>query len=188
MEHDASTPWKKIRSKRGQDLVLFQSRFDFYKNIRNDHRLKAVILQAPDWVNIVALTPRREIVIVQQYRFGTQHKTSEIPAGIVEEDETPEEAARRELLEETGYTSQDWMAMDYVEPNPAFLNNKCHFFLARNSRKTHSTRLDDGENIHTLTMGEHELRQEIEQGRLRHSLALAALARVFDVWKMDALP
>ncbi len=185
MEYDASLPWKKLSSESGQDLILFKSRFDYYENVRNNHRVKAVILQAPDWVNIVALTPQRQVVIVQQYRFGTQQMTSEIPAGIVDQDETPAQAARRELLEETGYTSQDWTAMDYVEPNPAFLNNKCYFFLARNAQKTHSTRLDDGENIRTLTMPERELRKEIEQGHLRHSLALAALTRVFDIWKVD---
>lgn len=188
MEHDASIPWKKIRSIGGRDLILFQSRFDVYENIRNNHRVKAVILQAPDWVNIVALTPQREVVIVQQYRFGTQQMTSEIPAGIVEEDETPAQAARRELLEETGYSSQVWSAMDYVEPNPAFLDNRCYFFLARDAQKTHPARPDAGESIRTLTMAEDELRQEINRGRLRHSLALAALARVFDIWQVNANP
>lgn len=188
MEQDASIPWKKIRSSGGRDLILFESRFDVYENIRNHHRVKAVVLQAPDWVNIVALTPQREVVIVQQYRFGTQQMTSEIPAGIVEKDETPAQAARRELLEETGYTSQEWSAMDYVEPNPAFLDNRCYFFLALNAIKTQSAQPDAGENIRTLTMTEDDLKREIDRGRLRHSLALAALARVFDIWKVIAFP
>lgn len=184
MENDREQVWRYIESEEGEDLILFQARFDNYANRRNDQHIKAVVLDAPDWVNIVALTPEKKVVIVQQYRFGTQSMTSEIPAGIVEAHETPREAAIRELQEETGYTSQDWAAMGYVEPNPAFLNNKCHLWLAKDATRSHSPQLDEGEDISAIEMGIQALQQEIKDGRLRHSLALVALARLFDIWKL----
>jgi ADP-ribose pyrophosphatase YjhB (NUDIX family) len=182
MEKNKEQGWKYLSSEEGEDLILFQARYDMYVNRWNDQRIKAVILEAPEWVNIVALTPEMKVVIVQQYRFGTQKVTSEIPAGIVEAHETPQQAAIRELKEETGYTSGDWVSMGYVEPNPAFLNNTCHLWLARDATRTHSPQLDEGEVMSTLELGIQGLKREIRTGRLRHSLALVALARVLDIW------
>jgi len=187
MGKEEHLPWEWIRSKDVADLILFKARFDWYQNPRNQQRKKAVILQAPDWVNVVALTPDQHVVIVQQYRFGTREITSEIPAGIVEEDELPQQAAMRELKEETGYTSQEWTSMDYVQPNPAFLDNRCYLFLAKNARRTHSPQLDAGEHIRTQVMDRHQVAKEINAGRMRHSLALAALARVFEVWSIKEI-
>ncbi len=178
--------WEYLRSEEGEDLILFQSRFDIYTNLRNDQVVKAVVLEAPEWVNVVAVTPQKKVVIVQQYRFGTQNVTSEIPAGIVEAHETPGQAAVRELKEETGYTSGDWGSMGYVEPNPAFFNNKCHLWLAKDATRTQRPQLDAGENIHALEMSARELKKEIKEGRLRHSLALVALARLFDIWEFSS--
>lgn len=183
MEKNREQTWQHLESEEGEDLILFHARYDTYKNRRNDRLIKAVVLDAPDWVNIVALTPKKKVVIVQQYRFGTQSMTSEIPAGIVETHETPHQAAIRELKEETGYTSQDWISMGYVEPNPAFLNNKCHLWLAKDATRSNLPQLDEGEDISTIEMGKQALQQEIRNGRLRHSLALVALARVFNIWK-----
>lgn len=177
--------WRLHHSEKGEDLTLFKARYDTYTNRRNGQLTRAVVLQAPDWVNVVALTPEECVVIVRQFRFGTREVTSEIPAGIVEAHETPQQAAVRELREETGYTSKEWKSMEYVEPNPAFLDNKCYLFLARNAQPTQPPQPDPGENIRTVTMDLDSLKKEMESGRLRHSLALAALTRVFDFWTLD---
>jgi len=182
MEKNQDQTWKYNGSEEGEDLILFQSRFDTYVNLRNDQTVRAVILEAPEWVNIVALTRDKKVVIVQQYRFGVQRLTSEIPAGIVETHETPQQAAVRELREETGYTSNQWISMGYVEPNPAFLTNKCHLWLAKDATKTHESSPDEGESIRTVEMDTQEIGKEIKSGRLRHSLSLTALSRILDVW------
>src|SRR5213080_622971 len=78
------------------------------------------ILEAPPWVNIIPLTRRNEVVMVRQFRHGIGASTLEIPGGMVDpEDDTPMTAARRELIEETGYDSDDITALGWVHPNPA---------------------------------------------------------------------
>jgi len=173
--------WELIRTDSDSDLKLFRVRFDWVRNPRNSHTVKATVLEAPDWVNVIALTAEERLVIVHQYRFGTAETTTEIPAGIVEEGETSEDAAVRELKEETGYTTDEWKYLGYVEPNPAFLDNRCHHWLARNVVRTLDPEPDPGENLSVSVMDLAEIRQEISEGRLRHSLAITALSHIFDL-------
>ena len=84
MDTNDEKPWEVIKSEQGPNLVLFQARYDWVKNPRNARSMKAVILEAPDWVNIVAVTPEKKIVVVKQFRFGVAKTTVEIPAGIIE--------------------------------------------------------------------------------------------------------
>ncbi len=181
MGKDDQKPWEVVRSEEGPDLKLFRVRFDWVRNPRNGRESKVVVLKASDWVNVVALTPGDKIVAVRQYRFGTGKVTTEIPAGIVEEGETSLDAAKRELREETGFTSETWEYLGYAEPNPAFLSNVCHFWLARDAKPTHAPQLDAGESVSTFELTLDEIRREMKEGRLRHSLAIAALSHVFDL-------
>jgi ADP-ribose pyrophosphatase len=175
--------WEVIRTEPGPELKLFRARFDWLKNPRNACTVKAVVLEAPDWVNVVAVTPEGKVVAVRQYRFGKGGTTTEIPAGIVEPGETSEEAGVRELKEETGYTSSRWEYLGYVEPNPAFLNNRCHHWLALDASSTDDPNLDDGEDVTVAEMTVDELKVEITEGRMRHALAITALSRLFDLWR-----
>lgn len=182
------THWKRLKSDAGPDLILFKTRYDYLENPRNSHQLKAVVLEAPDWVNVVALTPDKKIVLVRQYRFGISKETIEIPAGLIDPGENSREAALRELREETGYTSRNWHYLGYVEPNPAFLNNLCHTWLAADCKQTEQTELDRGENIEVLVVSEQEMHQFIRSGEMRNSLAIVALANVFDVQNLMRRP
>jgi 8-oxo-dGTP pyrophosphatase MutT (NUDIX family) len=146
--------------------------------------MRATVLESPDWVNVVALTPEEKVVVVRQHRFGTGQTTTEIPAGIVEPGETSQQAAIRELREETGYTSDEWTYLGFVEPNPAFLDNKCFHWVARNAVQTTPPALDEGENLQVYELSLDEIGQEIAAGRLRHALAYTALAHVFDLRKL----
>jgi len=181
METNDDKSWEVIKSEPGPNLVLFQARYDWVKNPRNEKSFKAVILESRDWVNVVAVTPEKKIVVVEQFRFGVSKTTVEIPAGIIEKGETPEQAAMRELEEETGYTSTNWQYLGWFEANSAFLNNVCHSLLALDVVKTHPVKLDEGEEISIDELSFDELNKTIEQGKMRNSLSVLALSRVFDL-------
>lgn len=181
MSANRINPWNTLGSKQGPDLKLFRSRFDQVENPRNGMRMEAVVIESEDWVNVVALTPEKKIILVEQFRFGTGKVSLEVPAGVVDPGESPLETARRELLEETGYHSDNWTAVGRVESNPAFMNNECHFWLATDAVRTGDQSLDEGEDIAVAELTRDELQSAIERGEMRNSLSLLALARVFDM-------
>jgi 8-oxo-dGTP pyrophosphatase MutT (NUDIX family) len=178
---DAPVPWARHASERGPDLMICKVRFDTLEHPRSGERLRRLVLETPAWVNVVALTPERRLVVVRQFRFGTGTVTTEIPGGVVDPGEEPSEAARRELREECGYTSERWSSLGAVQPNPAFHDNLCHHFLAEDARPTHPQELDRGEDIQVDTLALDEVRARIDAGEIRHSLVICALARVIDL-------
>ena len=173
--------WKVIRSEPGPDLRIFRSRYDWIENPRNQKMIQALILEAPDWVNVVALTPEEKIVAVRQFRFGIRRQSLEIPAGLIDPGEPPLEAARRELAEETGYTTGEWKSLGWSYANPAFLDNRAHHFLATNVRRTRAPQFDAGEDIACTELTLEEARRAIQAGTMRNAMTLLALSKVFDM-------
>jgi ADP-ribose pyrophosphatase len=180
-ENEENRSWKIVASEPGPELILFTTHFDQLENPRNGKIMRAVILEARDWVNVIALTPRERIVTVSQFRFGIRKLSLEIPAGLVDPGETPLHAAQRELEEETGYTAREWKALGWSFTNPAFLNNRVHNFLARGAERTNSPHPEDGEDLETAELTLDEIRQAMRTDRMRNSNSLLALARVFDL-------
>lgn len=174
-------PWKLLDSEDGPDLVIAKARFDRLENPRTGQALRRLVLEARDWVNVVALTPERRLVVVHQYRFGSARVTTEIPGGVVDPGEEPAATARRELREETGYTAERWTHLATIDPNPAFLANRCHQFLAEDARLTDEIELDPGEDITVETLDLDDVRARVDSGEISHSLVLSALARVLDL-------
>ncbi len=174
-------PWKLIKQEAGPSLKLFASRFEYRRNPRNGKELECLVLDSRDWVNIVALTKEKEAVLVKQFRFGSASVTIEIPGGVVDPGEGHGEAARRELREETGFSTDQWIYLGASEPNPAIMNNLCHHWLAEDVVLSHSLSLDEGEDIMVITASLEEIREAVSSGRMRHSLAITGLAKVFDL-------
>jgi len=181
MSAETPRPWRRVGSEPGPDLIIARARFDTLEHPLTGDPHRRLVLDAPSWVNVVARTVGGAFVVVRQFRFGTEEVTTEVPGGVVDPGEEPLEAARRELREETGYTSERWSLLAVVAPNPAFQSNRCWQFLAEDCERTQATELDPGEDIQVALLEESELRAEIESGAIDHSLILCALARVFDI-------
>lgn len=170
-------------SEPGPQIASFQIRYDWVKNPQNDKVGKRLVLQSADWVNIVALTVNQELVVVRQYRAGVGKITTETPGGIVDPGEEPLQAAKRELLEETGFASEAWQSLGSVDTNPAFLNNRCHHWLAIDARSVCAPKPDEDEDVASACISMEALSHEIRAGSFSHAIAFSALARVPVVWK-----
>lgn len=129
----------------------------------------------PEWVNVVALTPENEILLIKQFRYGSNRVEIEIPGGVVESGEPPLEAGCRELLEETGYAGNNATVIGRVCPNPAIQHNFCHTVLVENAVRVADPNMDDMEDINCFLRSEKEVLTLIERGDLNHGLVLNAL-------------
>ncbi len=145
------------------------------KNVSHDFG----ILKTPDWINVVALTDDGKFIMVRQHRLGTDEYTLETPAGLIEKGEKPEAAARRELEEETGYSSESLVPLKRLSANPAIMNNYIYFYLATGCRKTNRQNLDPSEDIEVLLYTREEIIELIRTNRIDHSIIITALSLYF---------
>jgi|TARA_B100000676_G_scaffold13_1_gene13 ADP-ribose pyrophosphatase len=176
--------WKTISEKPAGDFRIFSMREVVSESPRTGKHHPFILLDGKDWINIIALTPENQIVMVKQYRFGTANFELEIPGGIIEEGEEPIEAGIRELQEETGYVGKNPQYLGYVDPNPAFQTNKCHTILVENCEKVSEQNLDPGEDIEVDVVSETKVNDYIDKGIIRHSLVLSAF-RLYDIIKKN---
>jgi 8-oxo-dGTP pyrophosphatase MutT (NUDIX family) len=133
------------------------------------------VLATHSWTNVIALTPEKKVLLVNQFRHGTKSFSLETPGGAVDDrDVKPMEAAKRELLEETGHEATEWHAIGATHPNPAILDNTCYFYLALGAHKVADLRLDEAEELEVVEVGLDEIPELILNGKIRHSLVIAA--------------
>ena len=180
---DESLRWLKLGSESGPELPLFRVRFDRMQHPGSSAEFQRMVLETPDWVNVVAITANREIVMVEQYRFGVGDLTIEPVAGIVDSGEASLDAGKRELLEETGFGGGRWRYLGSVQANPAFHDNLCHHWLAEDVEPVQAPLPDAGEAIRVHLMTLDQIRHSIAAGGLKHPLGLSALSRVFPLWE-----
>ena len=165
-------------------MRIFSLRIDRAHSPRTRVAHDFYILESTDWVNVIPVTPQGEVVLIRQYRHGTREVTLEIPGGIVEPGDTPEAAARRELVEETGFKEREMILLGSVHPNPAFLTNRCFTFLAKDVVRTQAQEQDDKEDIEVEVRPLEEVPRLIRRGEITHALVLAAFYRYY----MEYLP
>ncbi len=139
------------------------------------HTATFVTLHSTDWVNIVPVTPEGEVVLIKQWRHGSEDWAVEIPGGLVDPGEKPIRAAARELAEETGYQARELIFLGKVNPNPALFDNTCHTYLALVEAEPGEPRLEDGESIEVFRVRAQDLPTMVASGEIDHCIVIAAL-------------
>lgn len=158
-------PWLKVR----KDVVRLPNGVevpDFY------------VTEAPDWVNVIAITKEDKSIIEEQYRYGIQKICFELPAGEVEQGEDPLIAAQRELKEETGYSGSEWSSFGTYSPNASGCNNTCHSFLAIGVEKTTESKQEPTEDIIIHLVTRETIKEMLLDGRIVESVIQAPLWRL----------
>lgn len=166
--------WKRNSSKQIADCRVFKVRQDFCERESDNIQHSFFVLENPDWVNVIALTKDHKVVLIEQFRHGIEQNILEIPGGMIDGNESPEKAARRELLEETGYSANEFIYLGKSRPNPAIQNNWIYHFLAPNAEKTHDTTFDEHESVLSKLVSLEEIPSLIANGVITHSLVVAA--------------
>ncbi|MBI5352979.1 MAG: NUDIX hydrolase [Chloroflexi bacterium] len=163
-------PWKVLQSTH----VYPRIRIDKC-DLPNGHQLDATILEYRSWANILAVTKDQQAVLVRQYRHGAKKVLLELPGGVVEDGEDPMDGIRRELMEETGYTSANMIEVGRVYPNPAMQTNQLFCYLALDAEKIGVQNLDAGEDIEVQLIPLTELTHMARKGEFSHALHVAVL-------------
>ncbi len=167
--------WTRTSSEQVADCRVFEVRRDFCTRDPHGGESDFYVIDSPDWVNIIARTKGGDVVLIEQYRHGAEEMHLELPGGLIDPGESPIEAAKRELREETGYASGNWLELGRSRPNPAIQNNTIFHFLALDCEKDFETAFDEHESIATTVVSGNDIDRLVAGGQITHSLVLAAL-------------
>lgn len=137
------------------------------------------VLEYPDWVNVIAITRDGQFVMERQFRYAAQMDSIELPCGVAEQGEDPLEAARRELMEETGYGGGTWTKLMTIYANPGSLNNPTHCFLAEGVEKCSAPKLDATEELTVELMSREQVFSLLSNNQLIQALMIAPLWKYF---------
>jgi ADP-ribose pyrophosphatase len=182
----APEQWKRVRTGLRADYGILHIREDTVADPRNGAEHPRVIIECPDWVNIIPITVDDQVVLVRQFRFGVWSTTLEIPGGMVDAGERPRDAAVRELSEETGFVPGRVLPLGWVHPNPAFQTNRCHSYLALGChRASASQQLDAGEDIEVLLHPRKDVPELLRSGAITHCLVVAAFQKERLFWEAE---
>ena len=167
-------PWQIQRSEQLLDGRVFKVRKDVTVNPRTGQAHDMYVLEQPNWVNVIPLTPAEEVVMIEQWRHGTRTVELETPGGLMDDGETPEVCGRRELREETGYEPSQIIHLGTVKPNPSIQSNLQHYLLATGCRKVAELDLDHAEDIAVRLVPLRAIPELIRTGKITHGIVIGA--------------
>ena len=169
-------PWQKLGSRPVGDFRIFTVRTDEKLSPRTGAKHDFFIIDCVDWVNVLAITPQQELVMVEQYRHGSNTVELEIPGGIMDRtDASPLHTGVRELREETGFEGENARVLGDVFANPAIMSNTCHTVLIEHCALKHPVEWDSGEDMLTRLVPLAEVPGMVATGRIKHPLVIVAL-------------
>jgi 8-oxo-dGTP pyrophosphatase MutT (NUDIX family) len=171
-------PWRRLAARRLAECRVFDVDRVRYAPPDGSTPRDFFIVEAPDWINVIPITPDGHVVFVRQFRFGIDAITLEIPGGMCDPGEDPRTAARRELREETGYDGGELVDLGWVHPNPAVQTNRCHTFLAKDARRVGAPQPDGDEAFEILTVPLQDVPGLIRDGSITHALVIAAFYKL----------
>lgn len=174
--------WKKQGTRTIAGTRIFEVQSVDYQHPARPQPQDFFVISAPDWVNVVALTPDGHLVLVRQFRFGTDDFSLEIPGGVMDPGEDAVTAGMRELREETGYVGTAARVLGVVRPNPAMQNNRCHLVLVENARREAKLGWDADEEFAIMTRPVDEVYALAYRGDITHAMVLDALLLFSPVW------
>ena len=157
-------------------LTARRDRVQLSNGVVND---EFYVIEYSDWVNTIAITTEGKFIMVRQYRHGIDATSYEICAGCCEAGETPEQSARRELLEETGFGGGTWQSLLDISGNTSTTNNLTHCFLATGVRCLQQPHLDYSEDLRTTLLSRQEVFRLLQSGHFKQSLMAAPLWKYF---------
>ncbi|MHB8898813.1 MAG: NUDIX hydrolase [Thermoguttaceae bacterium] len=168
--------WTRLGSRYVAEYKVTKIREDRYRFEPRQLEADFIICESNDWVVVVPVTDDDRLVFVRQFRHGVGHVVLELPGGLIDSGESCEQAAVRELREETGYEAARVRKVAELLPNPALNNAHCHAVLARGCRRAAAQDLDPLEQIEVVTYPLAEVGDLIRRGVFVHAQAIAALA------------
>lgn len=176
-------PWKTTETKILGDYRIFTVHSDHKVSPRTQAGHDFFVIDCANWVNVIAMTPDQQLVMVEQYRHGSNTVELEIPGGMIDrKDASPIAAGTRELREETGYEGGGARVLGEIFPNPAIMSNVCYTVLVENCRLVHPVEFDSGEDLITRLVPVADLPKLVAEKKIGHSLVAVALYH-FDLWQ-----
>jgi ADP-ribose pyrophosphatase len=182
-KNPAPARWEKLGTKSVAQTRVLELTSARYRHPTRGTERDFVVVRPDDWVNVIALTTAGEIVLVQQFRFGIDAFSLEIPGGVMEPGEDPVEAGLRELREETGFTGERARLLGSTHPNPAIQSNRCHFVFVEDAVRSAALEWDADEEIEVRTLPAAEVLALARSGGITHALVLNALLLFEPFWR-----
>lgn len=175
--------WERLGQRSHLRTRVFEVLGRTYRHPARRTEREFVVIDAPDWVNVVALTADDRLVLVRQFRYGIDEFSLEVPGGVMEPGEDPVTAGLRELREETGFAGATARLLGSVWPNPAIQANHCHIVLVEGATQAHAIEWDADEEIQVTTPPVEEALALAHAGGIVHALALNALMLFEPHWR-----